>query len=309
VSKLIMTRGIPASGKSTWAKQWVAEDPENRLRVNRDNLRWTLGIKTGIGTRAQEEEVTYWQREMVKRGFEQGKDVVLDDTNLRAKYAKDWMLLARAYGVEVEFQDFPISVEEANERDRQRSFQGQRFVGRAVIEDKYNRFTPNGKLPEPFVLNEEEVPQLKFEPYVPIGGENNRCIIVDIDGTLAHMEGRSPYDPTLYHTDSYDVTVGDIAMTMANDDTEVELIVMSGRDEQYRFETEKWLRDNYFEYDKLYMRPLGDTRNDAIVKNELFEKHIAGKYNVDFVLDDRDRVVAMWRAKGLKVLQVAEGAF
>jgi hypothetical protein len=57
------------------------------------------------------------------------------------------------------------------------------------------------------------------------------------------------------------------------------------------------------------MRPEGDTRNDGIVKNELFERHLAGRFIIDFVLDDRDRVVAMWRAKGLKVLQVAEGNF
>jgi predicted kinase len=42
MGKLILTRGVPASGKSTWAKAWVEEDPLNRVRVNRDNLRWTL---------------------------------------------------------------------------------------------------------------------------------------------------------------------------------------------------------------------------------------------------------------------------
>lgn len=50
MSKIIVTRGLPASGKSTWAKAWVAADPANRVRVNRDAIRWTQGIRTGVGT-------------------------------------------------------------------------------------------------------------------------------------------------------------------------------------------------------------------------------------------------------------------
>lgn len=307
MSEMILTRGIPASGKSTWAKAWVAEDPENRLRVNRDNLRWTLGVKTGRGTFAQEEEVTFWQREMVTRALDQGKSVVVDDTNLRAKYAKDWLMLARAYGVEVKFQDFPIHSALAVSRDENRRNRGERYVGHEVIEDFYKRYTPKGQMPPVPVLPPHEVPVFKYAKYEPQVGLPF-AILVDIDGTLAHMEGRSPYDPTLYHTDSFDFTVASVVECYA-DGNRAAVIVMSGRDEQYKPETEKWLRDNNFEYSHIYMRAQGDTRNDAIVKNELFERNIAGRFNIDFVLDDRDRVVAMWRAKGLKVLQVAEGNF
>jgi hypothetical protein len=56
------------------------------------------------------------------------------------------------------------------------------------------------------------------------------------------------------------------------------------------------------------VRP-GDMRNDSIVKEEIYEEHIKPRFNVRFVLDDRDRVVKMWRENGLKVLQVAEGDF
>jgi hypothetical protein len=92
------------------------------------------------------------------------------------------------------------------------------------------------------------------------------------------------------------------------------VFIMSGRDETYRDVLVDWLADNLGwyegqEYDGIFMRPAGDRRNDAIVKNELFETHLAGKFNIDFVLDDRDRVVQMWRAKGIKCLQVADGEF
>lgn len=308
MSKIILTRGIPASGKSTWAKAWVAEDPEHRFRVNRDNLRWTLGIKSGVGTRAQEEQVTYWQHRMAEYALQCGQDVVVDDTNLRAKYVKEWLRLAKAMNAEVEFQDFPITFDEANRRDMQRRENGERWVGDVVIYDFYTRFTPKGVLPAVPTLGDEQV-KLHFPLYQPPAERYaDHAIIVDIDGTLAHMTGRSPYDPTLYHTDTFDELVGSLASMWAYN-TGAKIIVVTGRDGDHEAVTREWLFDNLFTYDEFYMRPAGDTRNDAIVKNEIFEKHIAGRFHIDFVLDDRDRVVRMWRAKGLKVLQVADGNF
>jgi predicted kinase len=282
----------------------VGEDPEGRFRTNRDNMRWLLGIKNGRGTWAQEEQVTYWQQRMVEYAIQSGQDVVVDDTNLRAKFVKEWLRLAATFGVPVEFKDFPISLAVAWVRDLNR----EKSVGPDVIEDFYKRYTPKGKLPEQPSIKDEQ-PAFKFPAYVaPNDPAAQHAIIVDIDGTLAHMEGRSPYDPTLYHTDSFDDTVGTLAIVWARE-RPAKIILVSGRDAGYRKETEAWLQANVFPYDELYMRPLGDTRNDAIVKNELYEDFIAGHYVIDFVLDDRDRVVAMWRAKGLKVLQVAEGNF
>lgn len=305
--KLILTRGIPASGKSTWAKAWLYESPTNRARVNRDNFRYLLGFE-GVGTVEQEQEVTHWQREFVKRAVAAGKDVVVDDTNLRAKFVKEWLRFAAKLGVEVEFKDFPIGLQEAKIRDFLRGQAGERFVGEEVVENFYNKFTPKGVLPPMPELDGADAP-VKFAPYVPVTDQGPYCILVDIDGTLAHMDDRrSPYDPTKYHLDRFDSIVAEVARTYA-EKLSCKIIVMSGRDERYRAETEQWLWNYGFRYHKLYMRPAKDTRNDAVVKNELFEKHIAGKWNVDFVLDDRDRVVAMWRAKGLKVLQVAEGNF
>jgi len=57
------------------------------------------------------------------------------------------------------------------------------------------------------------------------------------------------------------------------------------------------------------MRKTGDSRKDSIVKREIFEEHIKGKYRIQFVLDDRNQVVEMWRQLGLTCLQVAEGDF
>jgi predicted kinase len=272
-------------------------------------MRWLLGIKNGRGTWAQEEQVTYWQQRMVEYAIQSGQDVVVDDTNLRAKFVKEWLRLAAAFGVPVEFKDFPISLSEAIYRDAKREGDGKRSVGADVVKDFYDRYCSKaGDLPDEPSIKDEK-PAFKYELYkAPENLMAPHAIIVDIDGTLAHMNGRSPYDPTLYHTDSFDEVVGSLAQVWARTQA-ARIILVSGRDEAHRKETETWLDHYAFPYDEFYMRPEGDTRNDGIVKNELYERNLAGRFIIDFVLDDRDRVVAMWRAKGLKVLQVAEGNF
>jgi len=111
-------------------------------------------------------------------------------------------------------------------------------------------------------------------------------------------------------------------------DSPYNLIFMSGRPEKTRKDTLEWLRDNGLCYrfitpngevrgtavydtweTLLYMRPDNDTREDFVVKQELYEKHIKGQHDVAFVLDDRDQVVKLWRSLGLTCLQVAEGNF
>jgi hypothetical protein len=89
----------------------------------------------------------------------------------------------------------------------------------------------------------------------------------------------------------------------------MDVILMSGREDKFRPETERWLNANDVVYSMLLMRKTGDFRKDAIVKRELYETHIKGKYQVFFVLDDRDQVVTMWREQGLVVFQVADGDF
>jgi predicted kinase len=296
LGKLKLTRGVPASGKTTWAKAWVAEDPERRARFNRDDYRAMMFDSDGVLTYAQEKAVSAAQQAAVKAALNAGLDVVVDDTNLRAKFVRMW------YGIasEIEFVDFAIGIDEAYERDAAR----ERSVGPDVLKMFFDKFIGKDGLSLPPVpLNEAE---LKFKPYSHTPGLP-WAILVDVDGTLAHMGDRSPYDPTRYHEDTVDEVVRDLVN--AHYATGERVIIFSARDDTYRASTYRWLAANDVAFDQLVMRPAGDTRNDAIVKDEMFEQHIAGKYNVRFVLDDRDRVINMWRAKGLKALQVADGNF
>lgn len=133
-----------------------------------------------------------------------------------------------------------------------------------------------------------------------------KAVICDIDGTLAHMVNRSPYDPTKYLDDEVDDFIHWAFARLSENATR---IIVSGRDVDYKADTEQWLANHGITYDFLYMRPYKDKRNDAIVKREIYETYIKGKYDVRCVLDDRNRVVKMWREQGLKCLQVADGDF
>jgi hypothetical protein len=149
------------------------------------------------------------------------------------------------------------------------------------------------------------------------------CVIVDIDGTVAHHEGiRSPYDYSeviLQDTVDEHVTwlvrrIFDLRFDTVTDYPYV--FFVSGRDDICRAYTETWLRRTAgISYDDLFMRPSGavdDNGNkipDYLVKSRLFDENIRGRYNVRFVLDDRDQVVSLWRSLGLKCLQVQPGDF
>ena len=136
--KLILTVGIPASGKSTWAKQFVLESPLTRVRVNRDDIRNMLG-KYWVPQR--EELVTTIEYHTVMVSLSQGYTVVLDATNLNPKFLEQWIKLAKYYNqVQIEYKNFPIELEEAIRRDALR----ENPVGKEVIINFYNKY--NDKL-------------------------------------------------------------------------------------------------------------------------------------------------------------------
>ena len=139
-----------------------------------------------------------------------------------------------------------------------------------------------------------------------------KAIICDLDGTLALLNGRSPYDASRAEEDLLNDPVANLIEVYAHQKLhDIDLILMSGRDDVYRPQTERCLKkNNITHYKALYMRKAGDRRKDSIVKRELYEKHVKDTYNVLFVLDDRDQVVEMWRKElRLTCLQVEYGDF
>lgn len=138
-----------------------------------------------------------------------------------------------------------------------------------------------------------------------------KAIIVDMDGTLALMGDRSPYDDHLAGADKPNVPVMTIVKSVLHGDPSLHLIIMSGRDDgRSRDVTADWLLRHDLFPTLLLMRPHRDFRKDAVIKRDLFDAHVAGQYNVLAVFDDRQAVVDMWRHDlNLTVLQVADGNF
>ena len=135
-----------------------------------------------------------------------------------------------------------------------------------------------------------------------------RAVLVDIDGTVALMAGRSPFDETRVHEDHPNLPVIEAVRDAHGSGKRV--VFLSGRTETCRGTTITWLRTHIQrDFDGPYMRPAGDNRKDAIVKRELFDRYVRENYDVAYVIDDRLQVVRMWRALGLTVLQCAPGEF
>jgi hypothetical protein len=164
-------------------------------------------------------------------------------------------------------------------------------------------------VPEAFIREQWEkyiAPTLKPKPVEWVDGLPT-CVICDLDGTLAIHVARGPYEEEKCDTDAVDRHVNMVleALKYAGH----EIIFLSGRKDKVREKTQNWLEDHGWDKETLLMRKTEDNRNDAIVKNEIFDEHIRGNYNVVCVLDDRDRVVKRWRELGLKCLQVNYGNF
>jgi predicted kinase len=106
MAKLIITRGLPGSGKSTWARARQARDP-NLARVNRDDLRRMLFPDWPHGDPEAEEILTLVQEAAIEVLLEHTSlHVVADDTNLDPQHVQALDLLAHAMDAEFHVQDF-----------------------------------------------------------------------------------------------------------------------------------------------------------------------------------------------------------
>jgi hypothetical protein len=136
-----------------------------------------------------------------------------------------------------------------------------------------------------------------------------RAVLVDVDGTLAIKGNRSFYDWKRVGEDQPNPAVVELVQTIAAARRH-RIVVMSGRKEQCRRQTEMWLDAQGIDFAELILRAEHDDRPDHKTKADLYRRFVAPRYDVAFVIDDRDSVVRMWRtAFKLTVCQVAEGNF
>lgn len=275
------TIGLPASGKSTWAKKKVDKSPNTIKRVSQGEL-WAM-IDNSYASKHNEEFALAVQDLIIKEALANGKHVIVDNLNLDARHELRIRELIKDLAVleVIDFRDVPL--ETCIKRDLQRP----NSVGEKAIRKLYDQFIAAPRATKPI--------------YKP---ELTDAVICDLDGTLALIVDRSPYDGARCEGDMVNEPVRSILQNSGK-----KTLLVSGRDEQYRSQTLAWLRKHQIDFEGLYMRGTGDTRKDSIVKREIYDQFIRDQYNVAFVLDDRDQVVRVWRDLGLTCLQVEYGDF
>ena len=288
MSTITILQGLPASGKSTWAKEQVRKSNGQTKRVNKDDLR--AMIDAGEWSRENERFVWIIRNAIVAEAIENGRDVIIDDTNFAPSHEEYFRKKYEPSAVDVRVKFFDTHLDVCLERDAKR----ENPVGEKVIRALYDRY----------LFKHKNEPR---QEYLEQSAILDRAIIVDIDGTLAHMNGRTPFQWDRVGEDLVNAPVVEIVREYKRRGWVI--ILVSGRDEVCGVETIGWLRQHNIPFDFLHMRPRGSYEKDSMVKADIFAIHIRNKYNVSFVLDDRDQTVAGWRELGLLCLQVAPGNF
>ena len=320
-ARLTILRGLPGSGKSTHAR--AMERALGAVVLSRDSMRDMLHPSghEGVLTSVEENIISDTLRAIAVRLLGEGREVVIDATNLRDKYVREWARVAHGRGHRFDIGDFRgTALQVCLERNAQR----ERPVPEEVIRDMHQRFVKgrdfladNQRITNEVLAGIDAKPEL--EPAPEYDPRLLDAYIFDLDGTLAlKHESRDIYDASKAYLDYPNKPVVNILNVLAFDDCTADrragevTIYCTARHEQDRAATVAWLeRHTPFDPehgDLLLMRQEKGVK-DSKIKLDLYNEHIRGKYNVLGIWDDRQQVVDMWRELGLQVYQVAPGDF
>ena len=272
--------GLPASGKSTRAKELMEADG-NAIRLNKDLIRTMLHFDKFNG---KNESLTRDAEIALADYFlNHGKNVIIDDTNLNPKTYNGWKELARPYGHKFEEVKMETSWSECIDRDAKRDGK----VGRDVITGMARQYG--------------------------MYDSKKKDIICDIDGTLCDLTHRLKYVKGVEKKDwksffeniSKDKPRQEVIDKLWKMSKKCTINLVSGRPDTYRDATVTWLKENDVPYQFLLMRRADDKRDDTEVKRDFLNRYFR-KDNIELVIDDRPRVIRMWQEEGLKVDDVGK---
>lgn len=297
--KLTVLIGISGSGKSTWAHKEWSKDPLNTLIVSRDSIRESMfgfsdkTLKHYFNNEklfSLEREVSKMCDTMIYEGLEKGKHVICDDNHLELGAIEQYKFWNVLTAVEV----FNETLVQAIMKDRGRVKQ----FGDEAIKIQYSKFKQ--------LIHDPRFNKLDFTPVELVNNSSKpRAVLFDIDGTLAHMHNRSPYDWKKVGEDTVDWDIAYIqnclAFTNASDSPTI--FVTTARDGIAEFNTKKWLLDNGIKYDSFLIKEQGDLRSDWVVKEEMWRELVEDYYIVG-CFEDSLSVVRRGRALGLKMFNV-----
>lgn len=287
-----LTIGISNCGKSTWAREFIRNNPM-WTEINRDDMRIAFfcdGKRSEYVnykfSKDREKMITDIAETRAKRAMRNGQGIIISDTNLNGKTRAYWKNFAETHNVPYEEVVFDVPLHVCMSRNRKRDI----TLPDHVLRQQYSNFRQFTGMPT----------------YTGTPG-SVKAVIFDVDGTLASMDGRSPFDWSKVGEDKPKPHVVELAKLLHA--AGYAIIVMSGRDGSCRDATREWLEENGIPFEALFMRTAGDQRADAIIKEELFWSEVSENWDVKYVVDDRNKTVEQWRAIGIECWQVAHGDF
>lgn len=277
MGKLRMLRGLPGSGKSTHAREYV-KSSGNAGRINRDDLRAMLFDSVWTGKR--EGIVIKCEKAIAAVLLDHGYTPVVDDCNLTEKHRQMWLGFAKERNLHFECIDLNQPLDVCVERDRNRD----KRIGLAVIHR-----------------------MALFAGLIDFG--EKPIVICDIDGTIAcgkhregWLEGEKKNWKAYYEELGFDRPIEFVIRWLKEWAKTHTVCLVSGRPDTYQHTTLRWLEEHQIPFNYLFMRGGGDSRPDTEVKLQVLG-HMP-KEKIEAVLDDRPSVIRAWRSQGLKVYPV-----
>ena len=303
MSKLLILVGAPGSGKSTFARYFLRTE-DNWIRVNRDDFR-LMQFGDSLMIPFYEERISKMVEASVLTLLKSDTNVIIDATNTSLRTIQDMIHTYTEYA-DISFKVFDLPVDELVKRCDKRYEETGKFISKSVVERNVANLKHTLEKFD-FVPIPRKV-QVATTSYATQDKNLPKAVICDLDGTLSLLNGRDPYNAATCDNDLLNEPVA-ATLKMAKQ-RGYQVILLSGREDKFREPTVRFLDKHQIGYDLLLMRTSNDFRKDNIIKRELFEGEIQGKYFVEFLLDDRNQVVDMWRKDlHLPCFQVNYGDF
>lgn len=286
MKNLCLLVGPPGSGKSTLANEFLED---GFIIINQDDQG-----KDG-----------HWKH--FCDALQAGKNIVVDRMNFNKIQRDRYLLLAKeaeyATEIVVFHETYHTCFKRCVERKNHPTIKDQKSASSALhtFFSKYERVENT----------EADIVSRNYPPVI-----KKPALIIDLDGTLCNIDDRKKYvHPEPYGKKDWKAFFSNIKNDKVNKwcneiidkfSFGYKIVLCTGRPDDYRKDTERWLLTKLIPYDELFMRQRNDFRPDHVIKETILDFEILPRYDVLFAVDDRNSIIDLWRKRGIVALQCSK---